>query len=65
MSSGCAGLGIDPNMMKNSIKLQVPITKAPMVYATQVQPIAVTSVNATIGNLTPTPTLTKSRFVYV
>lgn len=64
-SSGCAGLGIDPNMMKNSIKIQVPITKAPMVYATQGQPSAAPSINVTIGNYTPTPTPTKSRFVYV
>lgn len=65
MSSGCSGIGIDTNTLKNSIKLQVPITKAPMVYATQT-PVGY-QVNKSIQNetITITPTPTKSRFVYV
>ncbi len=65
VSSGCSGIGIDPNTFKNSISLQVPITQAQNVYMTA--PAPTTPVNASMQNIneTPTPTPTKSRFVYV
>lgn len=64
LSSGCAGIGIDPNTFKNSISLQVPITQAPNVYMNPNQiPPANSSVGANVTSQTPTPT--KSRYVYV